>query len=180
MSNITELDTSAGARWSKHLPLKNPNHFAARYQLEPTRARQSQDGGAAVIPLYKFGAKAPVNLLAIKSDLSYQYLNELQIGEYSSLNNTIDPQFIIGAESYLSALVLATRFDYWQGCIVACFRPENIDPVLDSFNKSWPYIDYVAAPDTRDRSLCDGVLYPPGDLSWLDLHMWEVGNQWAI
>lgn len=162
------------------LPVKpvKPANFATPYGLQPPQAQLS-DSGSTVIPLTIVGASHSTNSLQVEVNLNHRYEHELQIGEYAPIGNTIDPQAVIACESYLSALALATRCDYWSTLVVACFEPENIYPVLSAFYRHWPYHYFEAAPDTRDKSLCKGTLYPPGDLTWLDLHIWEVESRWT-
>lgn len=153
-------------------------HFATQFQLQPAWARESSDGIGTVIGITDNTRNTPVNLLVVRDDLHHRYLYDIQPGQYSPIGHTIDPQVIIGCESYLSALALACRTDYWSTLVICCFEPENIWPCLENFHQRWSGIACEAAPDTRDRTLCDGTMYPPGDLTWLDLHVWE-SSQWA-
>jgi len=155
-------------RWNKLSPLTTTDNFAAKFQLRPAWARQCKNNNTVLGITSVASDEKPCNLLAVHTDLRHKYLhNEIRSGEYAPCDdNSIDPQFVIGTETYLSGLALAEK---WK----------NIYPVLDSLFHKWPYICYAAAPDTRDRTLCDGTLYPPGDLTWLNLHLWEADNRWA-
>lgn len=161
---------------------KNEDTFAAPFGLYPPCGRKTTDGND-VLPLYHATArKNPVNLLVVRSsDLHHRYLDELQPGQHTPCDDcSIDPEWIIAAESYLSGLALAHRWkEYPTVHVVSCFEPENIWPTLDSIYRKWPSASYVAAPDTRNKSLCHGIIYPPANLTWLDLHTWEVQGQWA-
>ncbi len=177
LSNSAEM---VAPYWNGYKPASD-NKFAAPYGLIIPGARETESGDA-VLPLYHAHIKyRPINLAVVRDDLHHRYLGELLPGMHTHCDDcTVDPEWIIAGESYLSSLALAERWkEHPTVHVVACYEPKNIWPTLDSIYRQWPSIGYVAAPDTRDRSLCHGTIYPPGDLTWLDLHMWEAQNQWV-
>jgi|GEM_PF-5173291 len=105
-------------KWQSYKALTTHDHFAAKYGLPaPSWAKQTAENNV-VIGITNALERLPTNLLAVREDSHHKYSHDLQPGESSPLGNTIDPQIIIGCESYLSALALTQRCDYWTTLVV--------------------------------------------------------------